>query len=139
MFKRKMMLICLGMMVVAGIIGCDPAYYFLPENRTIYQDNKLYAMSYTDVNEVYIATLAAMDKLQFQVDKTKKKNFGAEIVAKSSSGKLITVTMVFNGHDETGHIHKTSYNIQVGKHGDEEYSRKIYNEIIAELSIVKTK
>jgi hypothetical protein len=138
MFKTKMILVCLEVAVITGVIGCDPYWAFLSYDETFYQNNKLYAMSNTDVNEVYIATLAAMDKLHLQVDKTKKDSLSAQVIAKSTDGRLITITMIFWGHDNEGHK-RISYNIQVGAHGDEECSRKIYNEIVAELPIVKTK
>jgi hypothetical protein len=62
-----------------------------------------------------------------------KDVFSAKVIAKSADGKIISVKIM----PEPGS--KASYEIKVGAFGDEEMSQKIYNEIVANLAIVKTK
>jgi hypothetical protein len=131
MMARKMLLICLEAAVIAGIIGCTPA--IVSTDAGVYQNVKLYAMSSKDLDSVYAATLAAMDKLQLQVAEKMKDVFSAKVIAKSADGKIITVKI----KPESGN--KTAYSVQVGALGNEEMSRKIYDEIIAGLAIVRTK
>ena len=131
MLARKMLIICLEAAVIAGIIGCAPA--IVSTDAGVYQNVKLYAMSSKDMDSVYAATLAAMDKLQLRVNDKMKDVFSAKVIAKSADGKIISVTI----KPEAGN--KTSYDIKVGAFGNEEMSQKIYDEIIAGLAIVKTK
>jgi hypothetical protein len=131
MLARKMLIICLEAAVIAGIIGCAPA--IKSSDAGVYQNVKLYAMSSKDMDSVYAATLAAMDKLQLQVTDKMKDVFSAKVIAKSADGKIISVRI----KPEPGN--KTAYNIQVGALGNEEMSQKIYDEIIAGLAIVRTK
>lgn len=128
--REKMLLVCL-MMVVAGVIGCAPA--FTSSDAGVYQYGKLYATSSKDMDSVYAATLSAMDKLQLHVSDKIKDVFSAKVIAKSADSKIITVKI----KPEAGN--KAAYNIQVGAFGNEEMSRKIYDEIVAGLAIVKTK
>ncbi|MGA2092667.1 MAG: DUF3568 family protein [Sedimentisphaerales bacterium] len=131
MLSKKMLLICLEGAVIAGVIGCAPA--IVSPDAGVYQHCKLYAMSSRDIDAVYAATLAAMDKLQLKVTEKMKDVFSAKVMAKSAEGKIITVKI----KPEPGN--KTSYDIKVGAFGDEEMSQKIYDEIIAGLAIVRTK
>jgi hypothetical protein len=131
MLAKKMLLICLEAAVIAGVIGCAPA--IVSPDAGVYQNGKLYAMSSRDIDAVYTATLAAMDKLQLQVTEKMKDVFSAKVIAKSADGKIITVKM----KPEPGN--KTAYDIHVGAFGNEEMSRKIYDEIVAGIAIVKTK
>jgi hypothetical protein len=62
-----------------------------------------------------------------------KDVFSAKVIAKSADGKIITVKM----KPEPGN--KTAYDIHIGAFGNEEMSRKIYDEIVAGIAIVKTK
>lgn len=131
MSARKIMLICLGAAVIAGAIGCAPS--FKSNDAGAYQYAKLYATSSKDMDSVYASTLGAMDKFQLQVTEKMKDVFSAKVIARSADGKIIFVRMM----PEPGN--KTSYSIQVGAFGDEEMSQKIYDEIVANLAIVKTK
>jgi hypothetical protein len=131
MSAKKMLLICMGAAVIAGVIGCAPA--IVSPDAGVYQNGKLYAMSSKDIDAVYAATLAAMDKFQLQVAEKMKDVFSAKVMAKSADGKLISVKIT----PEPGN--KAAYEIKVGAFGDEEMSQKIYNEIVANLAIVKTK
>jgi hypothetical protein len=131
MLARKMLLICLEAVVIAGVIGCAPA--IVSTDAGVYQSGKLFATSSKDMDSVYAATLAAMDKLQLHVSDKMKDVFSAKVVAKSADGKVIAVVIM----PEPGN--KTSFNIKVGAFGNEEMSQKIYDEIIAGLAIVKTK
>jgi methionine-rich copper-binding protein CopC len=126
-----MLLICLEAAVIAGVIGCAPA--IVSPDAGVYQHCKLYAMSSKDMDSVYAATLAAMDKLQLHVSDKMKDVFSAKVIAKSADGKIITVKI----KPEPGN--KTSFNIQVGAFGNEEMSQKIYDEILVGLAIVRTK
>jgi hypothetical protein len=131
MLAKKMLLICLEAAVIAGVIGCAPA--IVSPDAGVYQNGKLYAMSSRDIDAVYTATLAAMDKLQLQVTEKMKDVFSAKVIAKSADGKIIVVKM----KPEPGN--KTAYDIHIGAFGNEEMSRKIYDEIVAGIAIVKTK
>lgn len=131
MLARKMLIICLEAAVIAGVIGCAPA--IKSSDAGVYQHGKLYAMSSKDMDSVYAATLAAMDKLQLHVSDKMKDVFSAKVIAKSAEGKIITVKI----KPEPGN--KAAYEIKVGPFGDEEMSQKIYDEIIAGLAVVRTK
>jgi hypothetical protein len=117
--------------VIVAVIGCAPT--IVSTDAGVYQGGKLYAMSSKDLDSVYSAALYAMDKLQLQVTEKAKDVFAAKVVAKSADGKLVIVKITPAGSN------RTAYDIQVGSFGDEERARKIYNEMITGLSIVKTK
>ncbi|MGD0077502.1 MAG: DUF3568 family protein [Sedimentisphaerales bacterium] len=131
MLSKKMLLICLEVALIAAGLGCAPA--IVSPDAGVYQNGKLYAMSSRDIDTVYAATLAAMDKLQLQVTEKMKDVFSAKVIAKSADGKIIVVKI----KPEAGN--KTAYEIKVGAFGNEEMSRKIYDEIVACIAIVKTK
>jgi hypothetical protein len=131
MLAKKAMLICMEAIVVIGIIGCAPT--IVSTDAGVYQHNKLWAMSSKDQDAVYASTLQAMDKLELKVTEKMKDVFAAKVIAKSADNKLIVVKM---SPAEGG---KTQYSIQVGTFGDEERSRKIYDEVTNALAIVKTK
>jgi hypothetical protein len=118
--------------VVVGIIGCGAPKMF-SSDAAVYQNFKLYAVSSKDVDSVYAATLQAMDKLQIQVTDKAKDVFAAKVIAKSADNELIVVKIKPTADQ------KTEYSIGVGAFGNEERSRKVYNEIISALAIVKTK
>jgi len=131
MLAKKAMLICMEAIVVIGIIGCAPT--IVSTDGSVYQNTKLWAMSSKDMDSVYASTLQAMDKLQLQVTDKAKDVFAAKVIAKSADNELIVVKIKPTADQ------KTEYNIQVGAFGNEERSRKVYNEIINALAIVKTK
>ena len=131
MLAKRAMLICMEAVVVIGIIGCAPT--IVSTDAGVYQYGKLYAMSSKDVDSVYASTLQAMDKLQLTVTDKAKDVFGAKVVAKSADNKIITVKI------KPTEAQKTPYEISVGAFGNEERSRKVYDEIISALAIVKTK
>jgi hypothetical protein len=117
--------------VVIGIIGCAPT--IVSTDAGVYQHGKLYAMASKDIDAVYQATLQAMDKLQVAVTDKAKDVFGAKVVAKSADNKIIAVKI------KPTEGQKTQFEISVGAFGNEERSRKIYDEIIAALGMPKAK
>jgi hypothetical protein len=131
MLARKMLIIYLEAAVIAAGLGCAPA--IVSPDAGVYQYGKLYAMSSRDMDAVYGATLAAMEKFQLQVTDKMKDVFSAKVIAKSAEGKIISVRI----KPEPGN--KTAYNIQVGAFGNEEMSRKIYDEIVAGIAAAKSK
>jgi hypothetical protein len=131
MLAKRMLLICMEAVVVVGVIGCAPT--IVSTDAGVYQNGKLWAMASKDVDSVYAATLQAMDKLQLKVTDKAKDVFAAKVIAKSADNELIVVKIEPSGSQ------KTAYSIQVGGFGNEERSRKVYDEIINALAIVKTK
>ena len=118
MLMRKVLLICLEAAVIAGIVGCAPA--IVSPDAGVYQNFKLYAMSSKDVD-------------QLQVTDKMKDVFSAKVIAKSADGKVISVRI----KPEPGN--KAAYDIKVGAFGNEEMSRKIYGEIVANIAAGKGK
>jgi len=117
--------------LVIGVIGCAPT--IVSTDAGVYQNGKLWAMSSKDMDAVYASTLQAMDKLQLSITDKAKDVFAAKVIAKSADNELIVVKI------KPTEGQKTQYSIQVGVFGNEERSRKIYDEITSALAIVKTK
>jgi hypothetical protein len=117
--------------VIAGLVGCTPT--FVMNDSAVYEHGTLYASSSRDLDSVYAAAISAMDKLQLQVTEKVKDVFAAKIDAKSADGKLIYIKIKPQGGQ------KTSFEIHVGTLGDEERSRKIFDEMGAALGTMKTK
>jgi len=130
MLARKMLLICLEAALIAGIIGCAPT--IVSSDAGVYQHGTLYGKASKDVDAVYAATLAAMDKLQLQVIDKAKDVFAAKVIAKSADGKTVAVKI------RPIENNKTAFEIHVGLR-NEERAQKVYDEIIASLAIVRTK
>ena len=130
MLARKMLLICLEAALIAGIIGCAPT--IVSSDAGVYQHGTLYGKASKDVDAVYAATLAAMDKLQLQVIEKAKDVFAAKVIAKSADGKTVAVKI------RPIENNKTAFEIHVGLR-NEERAQKVYDEIIASLAIVRTK
>ena len=130
MLARKMLLICLEAALIAGIIGCAPR--IVSNDAGVYQHGTLYGKASKDVDAVYAATLAAMDKLQLQVIEKAKDVFAAKVIAKSADGKTVAVKI------RPIENNKTAFEIHVGLR-NEERAQKVYDEIIASLAIVRTK
>ena len=114
--------------VVTGVIGCGAPKMFSPD-AAVYQSGTLWAMSSKDMDAVYNATLKAMEKLELQVSEKMKDVFAAKVIAKSADNKVISVQI------KPAEGQKTQYSIKVGTLGNEERSRKIYNEIAAALGM----
>ena len=119
--------------LVFANISCAPK--IVGTNGAVYQSfpAKLYASSGKDVDAVYQAALAAMEKLQLNVTGKAKDAFGANVVAKTSDGKDVWV-LIKPSEDKK----VTRYSIKVGTLGNEERSRKIFAEIDSSLQM-KTK
>ena len=130
MLARKMLLICLEAALIAGIIGCAPT--IVSSDAGVYQHGTLYGKASKDVDAVYAATLAAMDKLQLQVIDKAKDVFAAKVIAKSADGKTVAVKI------RPIENNKAAFEIHVGLR-NEERAQKVYDEIIASLAIVRTK
>jgi hypothetical protein len=121
MLAKQVLVICLVTLTIA-VCGCAPKLVGM--DAAVYQNGKLYANSGKDVDAVYQASLAAMDKLQLKVTDKAKDAFGAKVEAKSSDEKDVWVIMKPSEDKKT-----TGYTIKVGSFGNEERSRKIYAEI----------
>ena len=131
MLAKRVTLICLQAVLIVGLLGCAPK--LVSTDAGVYQHGVLYASAGKDLDSVYSAALYAMDKLQVQVTDKAKDVFAARVVAKSADGKMVVVKMKPEGNN------KTQYQIKVGALGNEERARKVYAEINAGLSIVRTK
>jgi hypothetical protein len=127
MLAKQLLTVCLAAMVVVGI-GCTPK--LVGTDAAVYETvpGQLYASSGKDIDAVYQASLAAMDKLQLKVTDKAKDAFGAKVTAQSSDDKTIVIT-IKSDEDKT-----TKYTIRAG---GEERARKIYAEI--NNSFVKSK
>jgi hypothetical protein len=119
MLAKQVLAVCLVALTVA-VSGCAPT--IVSTDAAVYQHGTLYASSGKDVEAVYQASLAAMDKLQLKVTDKAKDAFGAKVTAKSSDEKIVVIKI------EPTVDKKTGYTVKVGW-GDEERSRKIYAEI----------
>jgi hypothetical protein len=128
MLAKRALLVLLEVVLIVGVIGCAPT--IVSTDAGVFQHGKLYAASSKDMDAVYTAALYAMDKLQLQVTDKAKDVFAARVVAKSADGKSVCVTM----KPEPGN--KTSFEIAVKTlGGDEERSRKIYDEMMTGLTM----
>ncbi|MCJ7728547.1 MAG: DUF3568 domain-containing protein, partial [Sedimentisphaerales bacterium] len=122
MLAKRVMLICMEAVVVVGVIGCGAPKIFSTD-AGVYQNGKLYGVSSKDMDSVYSATLYAMDKLQLQITDKAKDVFAAKVIAKSADGKIVVVKM------KPTTDKKTEFEIGVGALGDEERSRRVFDEI----------
>ena len=129
MLAKKMLLICLEAVLVVSVISCAPT--IVSTDAGVYQNGKLWAASSKDMDAVYAATLQAMDKLQLKVTDKAKDVFAAKVIAMSADNEMVVVKIKPTADQ------KTSYDIRVGGLGNEERSRKVYNEIINALAAVK--
>jgi uncharacterized lipoprotein len=127
MLAKQLLVVCLVALTLA-VYGCAPT--IVSTDAAVYQNGKLYASSGKDVDAVYQASLAAMDKLQLKVTDKAKDAFGAKVTAKSSDEKDVWVIIKPSEDKKT-----TGYTIKVGSFGNEERSRKIYAEIESALQV----
>ncbi|MCP4261185.1 MAG: DUF3568 family protein [Planctomycetes bacterium] len=117
---RVFVLACL-MLSVCGcgrptLIGTDAA---------VYSRGQLYAVASQDLNNVYSATVKALEQLEVEVIETAKDVFYAKVVGKIADGKTVTIRI------EPGVNNITNINIKAGKFltGNEERARVIYTQI----------
>ena len=103
--------------VAAGAAGGTVAYVM----------GDLEAVRAEGLDQVYQATLDAMQQLEFSVTSKQKDALQAEVIARNAADKKITVEMEKSTEDTT------SINIRVGLFGDEEKSRMIYEKIVENL------
>lgn len=121
MVAKRVLLICLVAVAVISVISCAPT--IVSTDAGVYQTGRLYASSGKNVEEVYNATLQAMDKLELKVTDKAKDVFSAKVIAKSADGQEIVVRI------KPTEDKKTEYNIQIGPLGNEGRSRKVFTEI----------
>jgi hypothetical protein len=127
MLAKRALLICIEAVLVVGVIGCG-APKIISTDAGVFRNCTLYANSGSNLDSVYVATLQAMDKLQLKVtDKATK------VTAKSADGKMVTVKI------KPTEFMKTQYEIYVFPFGDQELSRKIFDQIIVALETPKVK
>jgi hypothetical protein len=120
MLAKQVLVICLVALTVAAY-GCAPT--IVSTDAAVYQNGKMYASAGKDVDAVYQASLAAVEKLQLKVTDKSKDAFGAKVQAKTSDDKDVWITIKPSEDKKT-----TGYTVKVGW-GDEERSRKIFAEI----------
>ncbi len=109
------------MLVVCGcgrpkLIGTDAA---------VYSRGKLYAVTGQNLNNVYDATVKALEQLEIEVIETSKDVFYAKVVGKIADGKTIMIRL------EPGEGNITNISIKASKFisGNEERARAIYEKI----------
>ena len=128
MTAKRALIVCLAAAMV--IVGCTPSV--ISTDAGVFLNGTLYASSGQNLDSVYTATLQAMDRLQLQVTDKAKDVFGAKVIAKSTDGKVITVII------EPSAQLRTKYTIHIsGLFGNEERSRKIFDEIVHALEAPK--
>lgn len=103
---------CLAVVVGAGAAG-----------TVAYVRGDLESVEPKDINTVYQATLKAMEQLELSVSKKTKDAMSAEIVARDSQDKKVTITL---GATAEG---ATKLSIRIGTFGSETKSRLIYDQI----------
>ena len=112
----------IGLML--AVCGCGRPK-LIGTNAAVYSGGKLYAVAGQNLNNVYDATVKALDQLEVEVIETAKDVFYAKIVGKIADGKTITIRM------EPGEKNITNISIKASKFlsGNEERARVIYNKI----------
>lgn len=103
--------------VAAGAAGGTVAYVM----------GDLEAARSESLDEVYSATISAMEDLEYKVTSKQKDALEAEVAARSAADKKVTVYMERTGEGTT------RISVRVGVFGSEEKSRLIYDEIVANL------
>ncbi len=118
---NKVLLALTGAVILVSITGCTPK--IVSSEGGVYQNNRLFAVTDKNMDTVYEAALQANDKLELKVVDKAKDAFGAKVIAKSSDDKKISIWI------EPTKNNKTMYDIKVGRMGDEERSRMIFDEM----------
>jgi len=103
---------CLAVVVGAGAAG-----------TVAYIRGDLESVETKDINAVYQATLKAVEQLELSISKKTKDAMSAEIVARDSQDKKVTIKL---GATAEG---ATKLSIRIGIFGSETKSRLIYDQI----------
>jgi hypothetical protein len=124
MQKRYVILILLLISIPVLVQGCVAVAVGAGAAGTVaYVRGDLEAVEPKDINSVYEATLKAMEQLELSVSKKTKDAMSAEIVARDSQDKKITIKL---GATAEG---TTNLSIRIGIFGSETKSRLIYDQI----------
>jgi len=125
MSMQRICTVCMLAGLMLAMCGCGRPT-IIGSNAAVYQSGsgKLYAVASQDMNNVYLATLEALKKLELEVTEQAKDVFIAKIVAKAADGKKITI-WIKPGPDDSSEL-----SIKTGRLvGNEERSRVIYKQI----------
>jgi len=129
MTAKRVLIVFLAAAVIV-VVGCTPSV--ISTDAGVFLNGTLYASSGQNVDSVYTATLKAVDRLQLKVTDKAKDVFGGKVIARSTDGKIITVII-----EPTTQM-RTKYTIHIsGLFGNEERSRKIFDEIVHALEAPK--
>ncbi len=124
MQKRYVILILLLISIPVLVQGCVAAAVGAGAAGTVaYVRGDLEAVEPKNINSVYEATLKAMEQLELSVSKKTKDAMSAEIIARDSQDKKITIKL---GATAEG---TTNLSIRIGMFGSETKSRLIYDQI----------
>jgi hypothetical protein len=124
MQKRQVILILLLVSTAALLQGCVAAVVGAGAAGTVaYVRGDLESVEPKNINTVYQATLKAMEQLELNVSNKTKDSLSAEIVARDSQDKKVTVKL---GATAEG---ATKLSIRIGIFGSETKSRLIYEQI----------
>jgi hypothetical protein len=116
---------------VVVVVGCTPSV--ISTDAGVFLNGTLYASSGQNVDSVYTAALQAMDRLQLHVTDKAKDAFGAKVTARSTDDKVIYIKI-----EPTAQM-RTKYTIHIsGLFGNEERSRRIFDEIVHALEMPKS-
>jgi uncharacterized membrane protein YfhO len=124
MQKRQVILILLLVSTATLLQGCVAAAVGAGAAGTVaYIRGDLESVEPKNINTVYQATVKAMEQLELNVSNKTKDSLSAEIVARDSQDKKVTVKL---GATAEG---ATKLSIRIGIFGSETKSRLIYEQI----------
>lgn len=116
---------CVLFAVLVGVLlvpfGCAPS--LVGENAAVYSMGRLHARVDREMNAVYEASVAALEKLEVTVTEKRKDVFAARVLGKTSDNQNITIKI------EPESDTSTVLSIYTGVVGNEMRARAIYDEI----------
>jgi hypothetical protein len=123
MLKRQILLIAMLVGSMLLLQGCIVAAVGLGAGTIAYVRGDLQAVESASIDEVYEATLKALNELELLPTRKTKDALGAEIVTYDAQDKKIVIRLKSQA-DET-----TKISIRIGVFGNETKSRLIYQKI----------
>ena len=128
MWMKQVFVMVLLASTVVLVNGCMVAAVGAGAAGTVaYARGDLEAVEPSKLDEVYEATLKAVDELELNVTKKTKDAMSAVIVARDAQDKKVTITLSATTEETT------KVSVRIGLFGSETKSRLIYQEIHEKL------
>jgi endo-beta-N-acetylglucosaminidase D len=123
MLKRQVLLIAMLVGSMLLLQGCVVAAIGLGAGTIAYVRGDLQAVESESIDDVYEATLKALEELELRVTRKSKDALGAEIITYDAQDKKITIRLKSVAEKTT------ELSIRIGVFGKETKSRLIYQKI----------